>query len=721
MSGRLPLATVSTLTLGLLLGGALRGAPVAGQSPLAGYTRYELQAPGSGVVRILYDVAAGTPGARHDYHPLATGAREEVHGVTDLHTGSPLRWRVVGGGEARERGHPAASLEGRYLEVELPRPVPAGGEVRLRIDSRNVDPASYRTEAGGAIVFTRSLSAPRNSVVLPPGYELTHVNAPSQVDVEEDGRLRITFMDPGEQRVLYTVRARPLPAEAAGRLAASARGERPAPEAAPDPTRWGHDGAWAPTDRDFGEQAAETRQIVYLLEQPGSGAFRLYHDHTETRPGVAQYRNVVRAGSRVADPQAFLLDTGEELPVETLRGPAAVEGGVLGSGLSGAGGEVVVVNFPPPVPGGSARLRIYETYIDPSRYFLAGDELVWDGSSGGAMNRVVLPRGWFLTHSDMPASVEEDPEGRIALTFWNPRADGLQLFLRARERHLPVARSLVGEPLYPRVHPDPALLARADSALAADPENVERLIEAARERRNALLYDEEVALYDRALALAPGDWRLYRFRGHRLLSLRRFEDGLQDLDRALALAPRDFDVSYHRGLALYLLGRFDEAADEYLRCMAQGEDPAMRAREAEDFAAGMRPCASVTSRDDTWVAAAEWAYRALRRAGREVEARALVERVRPEMRVQANAAYHQALLARTGAWDRRDLLLPLPPSGRFETRAYGMALDELLDGDRDRALFLLRRVAEDPHWPGFGRIAAEADLVRMGWTGLWGR
>ena len=60
-----------------------------------------------------------------------------------------------------------------------------------------------------------------------------------------------------------------------------------------------------------------------------------------------------------------------------------------------------------------------------------------------------------------------------------------------------------------------------------------------------------------------------------------------------------------------------------------------------------------------------------------------------------------------------ELLNPLPASGRFETRAYGMAVKELLDGDRDRAMFLLRRVAEDSYWPGFGRIAAEADLVRM--------
>jgi hypothetical protein len=114
------------------------------------------------------------------------------------------------------------------------------------------------------------------------------------------------------------------------------------------------------------------------------------------------------------------------------------------------------------------------------------------------------------------------------------------------------------------------------------------------------------------------------------------------------------------------------------------------------------------------VAIAEWAYRALRRAGRPDEARALLEPVSPLLIVRENRAYHQALLAHKGERTSADLLLPLPAEGRFETRAYGAALDELLDGDRTRALLLLRRIAADPHWPGFGRLAAEADLARMG-------
>ena len=34
------------------------------------------------------------------------------------------------------------------------------------------------------------------------------------------------------------------------------------------------------------ERAHQDREIVYLLQQPETHAFSLYHDYTESRPGV---------------------------------------------------------------------------------------------------------------------------------------------------------------------------------------------------------------------------------------------------------------------------------------------------------------------------------------------------------------------------------------------------------------------------------------------------
>ena len=84
-------------------------------------------------------------------------------------------------------------------------------------------------------------------------------------------------------------------------------------------------------------------------------------------------------------------------------------------------------------------------------------------------------------------------------------------------------------------------IAEADEALAADPDNVELIIQAARVRRNFWQYRQAMALYTRAIELAPGDWRPYRYRGHRHLSVREFTLGVEDLERARDLAPMNWE------------------------------------------------------------------------------------------------------------------------------------------------------------------------------------
>lgn len=185
------------------------------------------------------------------------------------------------------------------------------------------------------------------------------------------------------------------------------------------------------------ERAAQTREIVYFLQQPETHAFDLYHDYTETRPGMDRYLNVVRAGSRVSNPSAVILDTGEPLPVETLKGEAIRGAGLdIGETVTPET-EVVVIRYPPVQPGHSVRLRISETYTDPARYRLEGDELVWDRAFGRPHNAVVLPAGWYLTHSAVPATVSMTEDGRVRLDFVNPRLDEIQVLIVARRRPAP--------------------------------------------------------------------------------------------------------------------------------------------------------------------------------------------------------------------------------------------------------------------------------------------
>jgi hypothetical protein len=438
LKGRVVLAAALLATTQLAAPGILSSQQPTRQDPASipqtqadDYTRYELQAPGSGAFRIFYDVTATTPGKTHYFNTIRVGAEEEVHGVTDLMTGKALEWEVVSGAEARETGHPGASLEGRYIKVTLARPVPEGGEARVRIDKTYWDHASYFQE-GEDIVFDRSLGIERNAVVLPEGYELVGVNHPSQVVVEEDGRIRVSFLNTGAASVPYRVRGRPLPPGATPPTSAPQRPPAGHPEAPPATGR--AEGAVARVGYTFDERAFQDREIVYYLLDPDSHSFRLYHDYTETRPGVGQYLNVVRAGSRASDPEAYLLDTGQRLQVETLKGAEISRRGVDIGGTVDEDTEVVVIWFDPPGEGESRRLRIWETYTDSGRYLRVGDELIWDRHFGRPRNAMVLPEGWYLTTSAFPAVVSETDDGRIRLDFWDDEPDGVDAFVKALRR-----------------------------------------------------------------------------------------------------------------------------------------------------------------------------------------------------------------------------------------------------------------------------------------------
>ncbi len=78
------------------------------------------------------------------------------------------------------------------------------------------------------------------------------------------------------------------------------------------------------------------------------------------------------------------------------------------------------------------RLRISETYTAPASYRLEGDELVFDRSLGRPRNAVVLPVGWYLTASAIPATVTQLSDGRIRLDFWNGRPDSVDVLLKAK-------------------------------------------------------------------------------------------------------------------------------------------------------------------------------------------------------------------------------------------------------------------------------------------------
>lgn len=192
--------------------------------------------------------------------------------------------------------------------------------------------------------------------------------------------------------------------------------------------------AWSQEGDRLSERAHQDREIVYFLQPPDTHSFYLYHDYTESRPGIDRYLNVVRPGSTASGPSAHILDTGETLQVETRKGADLLKAGLEAGEEVKAEDDVVVIHFSAIKSGGSARLRIAETYTDTKSYRLEGDELVFDRTFGRPRNSVVLPAGWYLTASSIPAMVSETADGRIRLDFVNPRNDEIAVLIKAKRR-----------------------------------------------------------------------------------------------------------------------------------------------------------------------------------------------------------------------------------------------------------------------------------------------
>jgi len=237
---------------------------------------------------------------------------------------------------------------------------------------------------------------------------------------------------------------------------------------------------------------------------------------------------------------------------------------------------------------------------------------------------------------------------------------------------------------------NPEALAAFDRAIALDPTHADSFVGRGRTLARLRRYDEAFDAYGRAVSLDPADPMILRYRGHNYINVRKIDLALADLEKAEAMKKDDFGIYYHLALAYYLKGEFSKAADAYAGCVR------------------------VSTSDDDRVACYAWQYPSLVRAGRTAEAKAVLDRITPELAATENAAYLDRLLLFKGVRTEEDVAAQMSASPlNLSTVGYGLGLWHLLNDRPEKAREYFEKASTGDYWPAFGYVAAEVELSRL--------
>jgi Flp pilus assembly protein TadD len=238
-----------------------------------------------------------------------------------------------------------------------------------------------------------------------------------------------------------------------------------------------------------------------------------------------------------------------------------------------------------------------------------------------------------------------------------------------------------------RAQADTGPIARAERSLADDPRNVQRFIQLGTAQAGARQMQEAVRTFTRALAVAPADPMLYRWRGHRNLSVRNFDGAMADLTRGYGMDSTNYGILYHLGVLRFVRGDFNAAADAFARAQPRAPDGAELA------------------------GATDWLWMSLQRAGRSAEAAAMLAR-HPDS-LPASNAYVRRLKLYRGEIGPAAVITPADTGDvDVATLSFGLGNWYMVKGDSARAREMFRKSIQSGGWPAFGFIASEAELAR---------
>jgi tetratricopeptide (TPR) repeat protein len=235
-------------------------------------------------------------------------------------------------------------------------------------------------------------------------------------------------------------------------------------------------------------------------------------------------------------------------------------------------------------------------------------------------------------------------------------------------------------------------------------------------RREAYLgrYDLAIRTFSKAAKQFPESFEPLRHRGHRYISIRKFDLAISDFLNAatlmenlpllieadgmpnklnIPLSNGQFNVWYHLGLAYYLTNDWEKALEAYQKCL------------------------EVSDNDDLIVATLDWYYMTLVKMGKTQEAQSLIKAVNTNMTIIENDAYFKRILMYKGQLKPEDLMDVDTSSEdqklQFVTQGYGLGNYFLSKGDTVKAKTIFENVLASGYWSAFGYIASEMELAKL--------
>lgn len=170
---------------------------------------YELQAPETHAFRITHDYTVRNAGEKYYFNVVRAGSHVTAPESIDLDSGESLKWETIDGKTARERKLAVGEVKDdtEIVVTYLARPLAAGTTNRIRLKETYADAKSLYLD-GEELVWDRTFGRLRNTVVLPAGWYLTALSAPSTLQTLPDGRVSINVVNPRNDDVRVYLRAR---------------------------------------------------------------------------------------------------------------------------------------------------------------------------------------------------------------------------------------------------------------------------------------------------------------------------------------------------------------------------------------------------------------------------------------------------------------------------------------------------------------------------------